>query len=86
MIRACPGCSLSNLTRHQAANLVYSFPIDAPIQGLFIDIYAAGAEANFDGTKHYLIAADDMTSFAFTQLHLATTNKISVRQGKCAES
>ena len=31
---------------------------------LFVDIYAAGAEFNFVGTKHYLIAACGMTSFA----------------------
>ena len=26
---------------------------------LFVDIYAAGAEFNFVGTKHYLIIAED---------------------------
>ena len=31
---------------------------------LFVDMYAAGAEMNFDGNKHYLIAACGMTSFA----------------------
>ena len=30
---------------------------------LFVDIYAAGTEINFDGTKHYLIGACVMTSF-----------------------
>ena len=30
---------------------------------LFVDIYAAGTEINFDGTKHYLIGACGMTSF-----------------------
>jgi hypothetical protein len=29
---------------------------------LFADMYAAGAEFNFDGTHHYLIAACGMTS------------------------
>ena len=31
---------------------------------LFVDIYAAGAEMNFVGNKHYLIAACGMTTFA----------------------
>ena len=34
---------------------------------LFIDIYAAGAEFNFVGTKYYLVAACGMTSFTITE-------------------
>ena len=34
---------------------------------LFVDIYAAGAELNFVGTKHYLIAACGMTAFAIAE-------------------
>ena len=63
MCKACPGCSLYNITQNRCADLVHSFPIDAPIQFLFVDIYAAGTEINFDGTKHYLIGACGMTSF-----------------------
>ena len=33
------------------------------MQVLFIDIYTAGIEINFDGTKHYLIVVCGMTSF-----------------------
>ena len=67
MCKACPGCSLSNITKNRCADLVYSFPIDAPMRVLFVDIYAAGSEFNFEGTKHYLIAADGMTSFAICE-------------------
>ena len=31
---------------------------------LFVDVYAVGANLNFEGNKHYLIAACGMTSFA----------------------
>ena len=67
MCRACPGCRMSNLTRRRTADLVYSFPIDAPMRVLMVDIYAAGAEFNFEGTKHYLIAACGMISFVITE-------------------
>ena len=67
MCRACPGCNLSNITRNRCADLVYSFPIEAPMRVLFVDIYAAGAEFNFEGTKHYLIAACGMTAFAIAE-------------------
>ena len=63
MCSACPGCSLSSITKSRVADLVYSFPIEAPMKVLFVDIYAAGAEFNFEDTKHYLIAACGMTSF-----------------------
>ena len=67
MCNACPGCSLSNITKNRSADLVYSFPIEAPMKVLFVDIYAAGAEFNFVGTKYYLIAACGMTSFAIAE-------------------
>lgn len=41
------GCNLSNITRNQCADLVYSFPIDAPMRVLFVDIYAADAAFKF---------------------------------------
>jgi hypothetical protein len=67
MIAVCPGCSLSNITQRRSADLVYGFPIDAPINVLFVDIYAAGAEHNFEGNKHYLIAACGMTAFSICE-------------------
>ena len=67
MCNSCPGCSLSNITKNRSADLVYSFPIEAPTRVLFVDIHAAGTEFNFVGTKHYLIAACDMTSFAIAE-------------------
>ena len=67
MCQAYPGFSLSNITRSRVADLVYSFPIEAPMRVLFVDIYAAGAEFNYEGTKHYLIAACGMTTFAIAE-------------------
>ena len=58
---------MSNITKNRSADLVYSFPIEAPMRVLFVDIYAAGAEFNFLVTKHYLIAACGMASFAIAE-------------------
>ena len=63
----CGGCSLSNVTKKRCSDLVYSFPIDAPMRVLFVDIYAAGAEQNFSGTTYYLIEACGMTAFAICE-------------------
>ena len=73
LVQACPGCSLSNITQHRAADLVYGFPIDAPMRVLFVDIYSAGADLNFDGTKNYLIACCGMTSFSICEPTLEQT-------------
>ena len=67
LIKACPGCSLKNVTVTRSSDLVYGFPIDAPMRVLFVDVYAAGADLNFDGTKHYLIAACGMTAFGICE-------------------
>ena len=64
MVKACPGCALSNCTRRTTDALVYSFPMDVPMSVLFVDVFTAGADLNFEGNKHYLIAACSMTSFA----------------------
>ena len=63
MCKAFPGCSLSNITYNHCEDLVYIFPIDAPMQVFFVDIYADGTEINFNGTKHYLIGACGMAYF-----------------------
>ena len=44
LCKACLGCSLSNLTKTRSSDLVYGFPIDAPMRVLFVDIYSAGAD------------------------------------------
>ena len=81
MCQTCPGCSLSNLTKNRSADLVYSFPIEAPMKVLFVDIYAAGAEFNFVCTKHYLIAACGVTSFVISSRGHSRTKFHSVCRG-----
>ena len=67
MCQTCPSCTLSNITKNRSADLVYNFPIKTPMKVLFVDIYVAGADFNFIGTKHYLIAACGMASFAMAE-------------------
>ena len=73
LIKSCPACALANATQSRSSDLVYGFPIDAPMRVLFVDVYAAGTEINFDGTKNYLIAACGMTSFAICEDTAETT-------------
>ena len=73
LIKSCPACALANATQSRSSDLVYGFPIDAPMRVLFVDVYAAGTEVNFDGTKNYLIAACGMTSFAICEDTAETT-------------
>ncbi len=42
MCRACPGCNLANPTNSKSTELVYNFPIEAPMMVLHIDGYSAG--------------------------------------------
>ncbi len=67
MCRACPGCHLSNITRHSSRELIYSFPIDAPMLVLHLDVYHAGAHSGFSGAKYYLIATCGMTAFSICE-------------------
>jgi hypothetical protein len=51
MCDACPGCRLGNLTTSRRRELIYSFPMDAPMLVLHIDGYQAGRIEGFDESQ-----------------------------------
>eukprot|EP00984_Skeletonema_dohrnii_P006306 scaffold2258_cov84-Skeletonema_dohrnii-CCMP3373.AAC.7 len=67
MCDACPGCRLGNLTSSRRRELIYSFPMDAPMLVLHIDGYQAGRIEGFDGSQYYLIVACGMTAFTICE-------------------
>jgi hypothetical protein len=64
MCRACPGCNLANPTNSKSAELIYHFPIEAPMMVLHIDGYSAEKQVGFEGSKTYIIACCGMCTFA----------------------
>ncbi len=64
MCNACPGCALTNPTRGRSCELIYNFPIKAPMMVLHVDRYQAGKESGFEGSTHYLIGCCGMCTFA----------------------
>jgi hypothetical protein len=64
MCRACPGTALANPHKSKSSELIYNFPIEAPMLVLHIDAYQAGAVKGFEGSEVYLIACCGMCSFA----------------------
>jgi hypothetical protein len=64
MCNACPGCTLSNPTRSQSSELLYNFPIKAPMKVIHINGYAAGKQQGFEGSEIYLITCCGMCTFA----------------------
>ena len=63
LITSYTGCRLANATRFPTNELVYNFPIDAPIYVLHIDGYTVGANINFAGNKGFFVVACDMCTF-----------------------
>lgn len=63
----CPGCALANRTHGSSRELVYSFPISAPMMVIHIDGYEAGRITSFEGESAYLVAACGMTTFAMME-------------------
>ena len=66
MCRACPGCRLADIAKIRCADLVYSFPAEAPGCHLWICLLP---EQKFScaGTEHYVVAARGTTSFAMAE-------------------
>ncbi len=91
MCKACPGCALTNPTRSQSRELIYSFPIKAPMMVLHIDGYQAGKESGFKGSTHYLVACCGMCTFAVMEpisnanstTYASAIMKIILRYGFC---
>ena len=55
---------MANATNAPATELVYSFPIGAPMPVSHFDRYSVGANLNFAGDKGFLIATCGMCTFA----------------------
>jgi hypothetical protein len=64
MCNACPGCALLNPTQSQFSELLYNFPIKAPMKVIHINGYTASKQQGFKGSKIYLIACCGMCTFA----------------------
>jgi phosphatidylserine synthase len=67
MCAKCPACALANSTHSRAKELVYGFPISAPMMVLHADGYQAGADTTFEGDSIFLICACGMMAFAVIQ-------------------
>jgi hypothetical protein len=91
MCRACPGCALANPSHSKSAELVYHFPIEAPMMVLHIDGYLAGKQVGFEGSEIYLNACCKMSTFAAMEpvinpsaiTFVSTIMKIIMRYGFC---
>ena len=64
MISKCAGCKLANPDVTPAKELIYSFPIDAPMTVLHVDGYQVGTDVNFSGDRCFLVACCGMCTFA----------------------
>ncbi len=64
MCSACPGCALANPTCAKSQELVYNFPIEAPMMVLHVDGYQAGKQQGVKGLEVYLVACCGMCTFA----------------------
>lgn len=47
---------------------MYGYIIATPVNFLFVDMYATRVDFIFDNSKHYLITACDMTTFAVCEV------------------
>eukprot|EP01082_Thalassiosira_pseudonana_P008343 g7453.t1 g7453 contig24:661092-664348(-) len=63
MCSKCVGCNLSNANVRRSSELVYNFPMDAPMLVLHVDGYSLGKIESYEGTTSYLVAACGMTGF-----------------------
>ena len=49
MCAKCPACALANRSKRVSSELVYGFPVTAPMMVLHLDAFSAGKHLSFDG-------------------------------------
>jgi hypothetical protein len=68
MCSPCPACALVNPTCAKSQELVYNFPIEAPMMVLHVDGYQAGKQQGFEGSEVHLVACCGMCTFVAMEL------------------
>ena len=67
MINACPGCIMKNIANRPSRELLYSFPLDAPMRTIHCDLYQPGKTLGYDGDSAEMVVCCHMTTFAATE-------------------
>ena len=62
-IQTCAGCIMKDTQKYSKSELLYSFPLDAPMNSVHIDIWTPGAIKGFENETSLLIVVCHMTGF-----------------------
>ena len=63
-IKSCAACILKNNSARPSSELLYGFPLDAPMNTIHADLWSPGNITNFDGDKSLMIVTCHMTGFS----------------------
>ena len=64
MIHSCAVCILKNSDTKLSSELLYSFPLDAPMNTIHCDVWQPGKTEGYDGDTALMIVLCHMTTFA----------------------
>ena len=64
MITNCPACILKNNAAKPSSELLYSFPLDAPMATIHVDFWQPGKHLGFNGESGIIGVVCHMTTFA----------------------
>ena len=62
-IQSCAACILKNNIAHPSSELLYTFPLDAPMNTLHADLWQPGRQTGYDGSCALMIVCCHMTTF-----------------------
>jgi hypothetical protein len=62
-IQSCAACILKNNAAHPSSELLYTFPLDAPMNTIHADLWQPGRQTGYDNDKALMIVVCHMTTF-----------------------
>ena len=62
-IRSCAACILKNNAARPTSELLYGFPLDAPMNTIHADVWQPGRQTGFEGNTSLMIVVCHMTTF-----------------------
>ena len=62
-INSCPACLMKNNAARPSSELLYSFPLDAPMNTIHADLWSPGKQIGFDGATALMVVVCHMTTF-----------------------
>jgi hypothetical protein len=74
-IQSCAACILKNNAAHPSSELLYTFPLDVPMNTIHADLWQPGRQTDYNNDKALMVVVCHMTTFTTIEPSKETNSK-----------